>query len=119
MKWSSRWPAASGGTAMARGSGMRWPLHIRRCVLRLHCGSGLGYGDAPRFALEQEERSDEHGDDPGRLRGLQKSAKHCAAADGIAPELGNKKDDAGGHQEDAREIAVLPAARQQKQQKKS
>ena len=48
----------------------------------------------------------------GDLRALEDSVEERAATDGIAPELSDVHDEAGAHQKEAGEIAVLAAVRQ-------
>jgi len=73
-----------------------------------------GRDDALRWTIEEKCGSAEHEDDGGDLGTFEKAAEDCATAQRIAPELGDVDDEACGNQKHSCGVAVLAAARQQK-----
>src|SRR4029079_9495013 len=65
--------------------------------------------------IEKNRRSAEDEDDGGELRAFENSVEDRAAAERIAPELGDVQDDAAGYQEQAGKVTVLDSVRQPEQ----
>src|SRR5260370_41346492 len=100
MKWSRRWPAASKGTAMVRGSAMgclAWRVFRRRV------------SDTPGLLFKQYQRAGDYEHNTGGLRDLENTAEKCPATDGVAPEFGDVDCDAGSHEAEACDISLLTA----------
>jgi len=67
--------------------------------------------DVLRWPIEKKSGSGKDKQDGGDLRAFDKPVEYGAAPDGIAPELGDVKDDTGADQKESRNIALLPTVR--------
>src|SRR5579863_8433886 len=90
---------------------MGWSFDFGGCGMR-PLDRNRGNGNALWPGFKQHECSGKNESDSGDLRALDHSSEHGAAAERVAPKLGDEENDTGCGQEKTGEVTVLTAIRQ-------